>query len=149
VVVNAGTASAAVLNFTIPQGVAGNGGSSGAISSASIYHAVSDVYIYYSLSNSTATASEAVPAPVLTWVPNACTATALNVFSQQTNTITVTLRAGPFGNLINTTLACTATSGTACSTTGNVVIPAGSFVDLSVSGANGSPAAVWTALTCN
>ena len=153
-VTNSGTASAAVLNFVIPQGVAGaagsgtgaGGGTSG-IPFASTYHAVSFNFIYYSVNSSTSSASEL--APVLTWVPAGCTATELTVFSQQANPITVTLRAGTAGSLADTALACTAASGASCTATGSVAVAAGSFVDLSVSGSNGTPAGVWTAVACN
>jgi hypothetical protein len=40
-------------------------------------------------------------------------------------------------------------SGSACTATGNVTVGAGEFIDLKVAGASGSPAGVWTALTCN
>jgi hypothetical protein len=156
IVTNTGTSSAAVLNFTIPQGAAGlpgsgstggSGGETSGIPFASMYHAVSFASLYYSLNSSTASATEL--ASVLTWVPSGCTATALNVFSQQANTITVTLRNGTPGNMVDTTLACTASPGVACATTGSVPIAAGSFVDLTITGASGTAAGVWTALACN
>jgi len=157
-VTNSGTSSAAVLNFTIPQGAtgpAGGGGSAGAsgIPFQSVYHAVSFDYLYYSVNNSNASASEigtaVAPASALTWVPSGCTATALNVFSQQTNSITVTLRIGAPGGMGNTALACTASPGAACTASGSVTVPAGSFVDLTITGASGTAAAIWTALACN
>jgi hypothetical protein len=157
-----GTSSAAVLNFTIPQGVAGAAGSGGGggggtsgIPFASVYHAASNANLYYSVNSSNAAAMEfgtaAVPAGVLTWVPTGCTATALYVSSLQPQTITVTLRAGTPGNMVDTALSCSAApgGGGSCPATGSVVIPAGSFADLSMSGANGTAAGVWTALACN
>jgi len=88
-----------------------------------------------------------------TWVPNGCTATALNVYSQQNGPITVTLRASTTSapaSMADTPLVCPSVSnGTSCSATGSVTIPAGSFVDFRIDGADTSPAAVWTALTCN
>lgn len=155
---NSGTSAAALLNFVIPQGAPGSPGSGGGGTSGipflSVYHAVSYLDLYYSVTNANASASElgtaAAPGSALTWVPAGCTATALNVFSQQTNTITVTLRAGPApGSLANTTLACAASPGVACTATGSVTIPPGSFVDFGVSGASGTAAAVWTMLACN
>jgi hypothetical protein len=86
---------------------------------------------------------------VLTWVPAGCTATRLTVFSQQSNTITVTLRQGLPGAMSDTTLACSAASGGSCVATGALAVAAGNFVDLGVSGANGTPAGVWTALGCD
>lgn len=151
-VTNTGTSSAAVLHFTIPQGAtgpagtSGSGGSTNASPFASMYHAVSFSSLYYSISNSTAIASE--QAQVLTWVPTGCTATTLSVFSLQANTITVTLRSGTPGSMADTPLACTASPGVPCSATGSVILPSGSFVDLSITGANGTAAGVWTALTC-
>jgi hypothetical protein len=47
-------------------------------------------------------------------------------------------------------LVCSAVAkGASCSVTGSVTISAGSFVDLIIAGADNSPGAVWTALTCN
>jgi hypothetical protein len=156
-VTNVGTSSAAVLNFTIPQGAAGapgnGGGGTSGIAFASVYHAVSDIYLYYSVNNPNASATEigtaAAPASVLAWVPSGCTATALNVFSQQTNPITVTLRVGAPGGMSNSALACAASPGVACTASGSVIVPAGSFVDLTITGAGGTAAGVWTALACN
>jgi len=156
-VTNSGTTSAAVLNFAIPQSAAGppgSGGSGGSGTFAATYHAVSFLNIYYSVSNSSASASElgpaATPGSVLTWVPAGCTATAPNVYSQQTNTITVTLQAGAApGSLSPTALSCRAAPGVACTALGSVAIGAGNFVDLSVGGASGTAAGVWTSLTCN
>ena len=165
-VTNSGSSTAAVLNFTIPQGAAGAPGSGGGgagggtsgIPFVSVYHPVSFVDIYYSVNNSNASTSEigtaTQPVAALTWVPAACTATALNVFSQQTNAVTVTLRVGPTpSTLADTPLSCTAApngaAGTTCPASGSVAIAAGSFADLSITGASGTPAGVWTALACN
>jgi len=152
-VTNSGTSAAAVLNFTIPQGAAGapgtggTGGEIGGIPFASVYHAVSFNFSFYSVNSANSSATE-LPA-ALTWMPAACTATELTVFSQQANTVTVTLRTGAAGSLANTALACSAATGTSCTVSGSVAVTAGSFVDLSVSGASGTAAAVWTALACN
>lgn len=152
-VTNSGTASAAVLNFTIPQGAAGvdgTGGGSGSgtgISSGAMYHAVSFTYHFYSVNNTNAGANEDVS--VLTWIPEACTATSLNVYSQQSNSIVVTLRQGTPGSMADTTLSCTAASGSSCAATGSIAIPAGSFVDFGVSGASGTLSAVWMSLKCS
>jgi hypothetical protein len=160
-VTNSGSGQAAVLNFTIPQGAAGaagsggsgGGGSTSGIPFTSMVHAVSFNYVYYSVNNSNASATEvgtaAAPASALTWVPAGCTATALNVYSQQSNTITVTLRSGASGSMENTSLSCTAAPGVPCAATGSVAVAAGSFVDLGISGASGTAAGVWTVLACN
>ena len=150
-VTNTGTASGAVLNFTIPQGAPGTGGSggggSGGVSSAALYHAVSFNFTYYSASNAGSSASEADS--VLTWVPAGCTASQISVFSRQSNTINVVLRQGTPGSMADTGLGCSVGSGSSCTATGSVAIPAGNFVDFSVSGASGTAAGVWVALTCN
>jgi hypothetical protein len=86
---------------------------------------------------------------VLTWVPAGCSATQLSVFSRQSSTITVTLRQGMPGGMADTPLTCSVATGSGCTATGNVTIPAGEFVDLRVSGASGTAAGVWTALMCN
>jgi hypothetical protein len=151
IVSNSGTSTAAILNFTIPQGAAGasGGGGSGAsgIPFASTYHSVSFNSTYYSLSTSNAGFNET--ADLLTWVPMGCTASSLMVYSQQAGTITVTLRTGTPGAMGNSALSCTATSGGRCTATGSVVVSAGTFVDLNVTGSNGTASPVWTALVCN
>jgi hypothetical protein len=151
VVTNAGTSSAALLNFTIPQGAAGSGGGSGAsgISFLSTYHSVSYNSIFYSVNGPASSMNEMAPAPVLTWVPTSCIATTLSVFSQQANPITVTLRAGDSVSMADTVLSCTAAPNTRCTATGNVSIAAGSFVDLHVVNSDGNSAPVWIALACN
>jgi len=155
-VTNSGSATSAVLNFTIPQGASGGagtgtGGGAGTDTSGvvfqSMYHAVSYLSTYYSVSTTTGATSEASGA-VLTWVPGGCTATKLMVYSQQGNTITVSLRQGLIGSMSNTPLACTVASGSSCTVTGSVTIAAGSFIDLVVSGANSTAAAMWTAVSC-
>ena len=154
-VTNSGTAAAAVLNFTLPQGApgangAGGGGGGGGTSGipfASIYHAVSYNSTYYSVTNSNSSGTEADS--VLTWVPAGCTATQLSVFSRQGNPVTVTLRQGTAGTMADTALACTVASGSSCTESGNVTVGPGSFVDLSVKGANGNVSSVWIALACN
>ena len=85
----------------------------------------------------------------MAWVPLACTAITLSVSSQQGNAVTVTLRQGSPGSMADTALACTAAAGGTCNVTGSVAVAAGSFVDLSVSGANANAAGVWTAVGCN
>ena len=160
-VTNSGTAAAAVLNFTIPQGAAGangtggggNGGGTSAIPFTSIYHAISYNSTYYSVNS--ANSSNAETDVVLTWVPAGCTATQLSVFSRQGNTITVTLRQGTpatpgtSSTMVDTALACTVTSGSSCTEPGNVTVEPGSFVDLSVKGSNATVSSVWIALSCN
>jgi hypothetical protein len=164
-VTNSGTGLAAVLNFTIPQGATGASGGgggtgTGGISGAGVHHTVwygsTNYFLYYSVSNSTSSPSEpgALTAPysVLTWVPNGCKATALNVYSQQNGSITVTLRVGNNPpTMIDTALVCSSiVKGSSCSATSSTLtIPPGSFVDLRIDGADANPAAVWTALACS
>jgi hypothetical protein len=152
-VTNSGTASAAVLNFTIPQGApgangtGGGGGGTSGIPFASMYHAVSFNYFYYSVNNSNSSATEG--ASVLTWVPAGCTATRLMVYSQSSNAINVTLRQGPPGGMADTALTCSVAAGASCTATGSVSVAAGNFVDLNITGASDTAVGVWTALTCD
>ncbi len=153
-VTNSGTADAAVLNFTIPQGAPGSGGGTGGgggtsgIPFASLYHAVSFNFSFYSVNSANSSATEADS--VLTWVPAGCVATQLSVFSRETtNTINVTLRQGTPGSMADTGLACSVAPGSACTATGSVAVGAGNFVDFSVTGASGTAAGVWMALACN
>jgi hypothetical protein len=150
-VINSGTAQEAVLNFGIPQGAAGSGSGSGSGTSsgtfAAIYHAVSYNTLYYSVNTPLASATEA-SGSVLAWVPQGCTATELNVYSQQSGAITVTLREGTPTAMQSTALSCSPASGGSCTAAGAVVIPAGSFIDFEFSGASGTAAGVWTSLQC-
>jgi hypothetical protein len=151
-VTNSGTAGAAVLNFTIPQGApsvggGGGGGGTSGIPFASLYHAVSFSFVFYSVNSANSAASETDS--VLTWVPAGCSATQLSVFSRQSSTIIVTLRQGIPGGMADTALTCSVAPEAACTATGNVTVGAGEFVDLRVSGASGTAAGVWTALKCN
>jgi hypothetical protein len=153
-VTNSGTASAAVLNFTIPQGAAGTGGSGSSggggtsgIPFATVFHSVSFTVPYQSVNNANGAASETDS--VLTWVPAGCVATTLNVLSHLTNTVTVTLRQGTPGNMTHTALSCSAAPGATCTVSGSVAVPAGDFVDYSVTGSSGTALGIWTALACN
>jgi hypothetical protein len=152
-VTNSGTAQAEVLNFGIPQGAAGTGSGSGSGSGtssgtfAAIYHAVSYNTLYYSVNTSLANATEA-SGSVLAWVPQGCTATELDVYSQQSGAITVTLRAGTPGAMLDTALSCSPATNGSCTASGAVVVPAGDFVDFEVSAASGTTAGVWTSLKC-
>jgi hypothetical protein len=134
------------------SGGGGGGGTSG-IPFASVFHSVvnNSNYPYFSVNNSNGSTSEFSPYSALTWVPAGCTATALNVFSEQGGTITVRLRYGssPSNMASSTDLTCSTTTGNSCSATGSDSVPSGGFVDLIVSGASNSPGGVWTALTCN
>ena len=156
-VVNVGTATAAVLNFTIPQGAtgaAGTGSGSGSGSNgtsgipfASMYHSVSYAATYYSVNNTNQSATEV--ASVLTWVPSGCTASQLQVFSQQAATITVTMRVGTPGSMVNSALTCQVSQSQSCTATSPVTISAGSFIDLSITQANSNPSGVWSLVACN
>jgi hypothetical protein len=152
-VTNTGTTQSAILNFGIPQGAqgaAGTGGSGGSTASnssfAAVYHAVSFATQYYSPNAPTASASET--AAILAWVPNACTATQLSVFSQQSNAIVATVRNGTPGSMANTALTCSPATNGSCTSTGSVSIAAGSFLDIEITGASGTSAGVWTAIQC-
>jgi hypothetical protein len=152
-VTNSGTATAAVLNFTIPQGAPGSGGSGGGgggtsgIPFQAMYHAVSYTSVYYSVNNTNQAATE-TPA-VMSWVPNGCSATKLTAYSQQAATITVTLRAGTPGAMADTALSCAVPTGQSCTATGAVSVPAGGFVDLGVYHPDSNPSGVWVAVSCN
>jgi len=146
---NSGTVQAAVLNFGIPQGAAGSGSGTGTSSGtfAAMYHAVSYNTLYYAVNSPNASPTEADGA-VMAWVPLGCTATELDVYSQQSGVITVTLRLGTPGSMANTALSCSPATNGSCTVSGAVPIPAGDFIDLEVSAASGTTAGVWTSLQC-
>ncbi|ADW68109.1 collagen-like protein [Granulicella tundricola] len=155
-VMNSGTSSAAVLNFVIPQGASGSGGGGGGsaaastsgIPFASMYHSVSYAALYYSVNNGSQAATET--AAVLSWSPGGCSATTLTVFSEQSGTIAVTLRAGATpATMANTSLSCTVGQGQSCTANGLATVPVGGFVDLMVTQADGTPSPVWSAVSCN
>jgi hypothetical protein len=153
-VTNSGTANAAVLNFMIPQGAAGanamgggGGGGTSGIPFASVFHSVSFNLLFHSVTSATDAVTEVDS--VLTWLPTGCTATQLSVFSHQTNTVNVILRQGTPGNMANTSLVCSVTPNGSCTETGSVVVPAGNFVDFTVTGASGTAEGMWMALACN
>jgi hypothetical protein len=160
---NSGTAQAAVLNFGIPQGAAGAAGSSGGNGSggngsgvgsgsfAAVFHAVSYATVYYAVNSPNASVNEngtTATSGVLAWVPLGCTATQLSVYSQQSNTISVTLRTGVPGAMVPSTLVCSAATNASCTATGSVAVAAGQFIDYEIDGPSGTPAGVWTALQC-
>ena len=155
-VTNSGTSQAAVLNFGIPQGAQGTAGTSGGSGTSSgnfagIYHSVSFNTTFYSVNLSNANATEpgtTSTTGVLAWVPSGCTASQLSVFSQQSNTITVTLRVGTPGSMANSALTVSVSSNSSATATGSVTITAGQFIDYEMSGTSGTAAGVWTALTC-
>ncbi len=149
---NTGTTQNAVLNFGIPQGAAGPPGSGGTSSTtsgsfAAMYHPTSFNNNFYALNSPNASTNESDA--VLAWIPKSCTATELDVKSNQSGAITVTLRLGTSGTAMqDTTLSCTPSAGS-CPALSSVFIPAGSFVDLRIDHASGTVAGVWTSLTCN
>jgi hypothetical protein len=161
-VTNSGSSTAAILNFTIPQGAAGQNGTGGSgstsgIPGAAVYHeepsgGSTGSPVYYSVTSPTTSSTES--ATVLTWVPAECTVTSLNVYSQLTAQTTLTLRALETpASLATTLLTCTIAEGpasTPCSVSGGIQVKAGYFIDYSILIANGptSPT-IWTALTCN
>ena len=117
-------------------GGGGGGGGTSGIPFASVFHSVSFNLLFHSVNSSTDAATETDS--VLTWVPAGCTATQLSVFSHQTNTVNVILRQGTPGNMANTSLVCSVAPGGSCTETGSVVVPAGNFVDFTVTGASGT-----------
>jgi flagellar basal body rod protein FlgF len=112
-----------------------------------MYHPVSYNTLYYAVNSPNASATEAGGA-VLAWVPLGCTATELDVYSQQSGAITVTLRSGTPGAMANTMLSCSPATNGSCTASGAVAIPAGGFIDLAMSAASGTTAGVWTSLQC-
>jgi len=155
-VTNSGTSQASVLNFGIPQGAQGATGSSGGGGTSSgnfagVYHAVSFSATYYSVNlpnaNTTETGTTSTTG-VLAWVPSGCTASQLSVYSQQSNTIVVTLRVGTPGSMANSALTVSVSPNSSATATESVTISAGKFIDYGISSASGTAAGVWTALTC-
>jgi hypothetical protein len=113
-----------------------------------MYHPVSYTTQYYALNSPNASNTESDA--VLAWVPQGCTATELDVKSNQSGPVVVTLRTGPSASsMSDTALVCTPSTDGSCPALGSVVIPAGNFVDLHITGSSGTIAGVWTSLQCN
>jgi hypothetical protein len=112
-----------------------------------MYHPASDTMLYYAMNSPNASATE-IGGAVLAWVPLGCTATQLNVYSQQSGAITVTLRAGQAGALADTALVCSLSTNGSCTATGSVAIAAGEIIDFRFDSTSGATAGVWTALQC-
>ncbi len=150
-VTNTGTSSAAVLAFGLPAGGGGSGGASstGSGSFAAMFHSVSYTNAFYAPNTPNASGTE-TPS-VMAWVPRGCTASRLDVYSQQSGAIKVTLRSGSPGSMLDTPLVCSFTglASATCSVTGSVTINPGSFLDFRIDNASGTPAGVWTALECD
>ena len=148
-VTNTGSSASAVLNFGIPQGAAGTGGGSPSTQPQmmAMYHAVNYNFSYYAPNSPNSSASE--NAQVLAWMPRACTATRLDVYSQQSAAIRVTMRVGSASALNSTVLTCSPASNGSCSVTGSVAITAGQFMDLYIQFASATAAGVWTAVECD
>lgn len=148
---NSGTASAAVLNFGIPQGATGSTSNPSPAASAprvpAIYHAVNYNSLYYAVNSGAGSATET--AAVLAWTAQACTASRLDVYSQQSSSIKVTLRVGTSATLSSTALSCTASPNASCSSTGAVSVTAGQFMDLYVQFSSANTAGVWMAVECD
>jgi hypothetical protein len=124
----------------------------GSGSFAAMYHAVSYNATYYAVNSpNSGTADTESPGGtkgVLAWVPAGCTATQLSVYSEQSNTITVTLRTGAPGAMAASALSCSVATGSSCTATGSVMVAAGQFIDYEIDQASGTTAGVWTALQC-
>lgn len=152
-VTNVGTPTAAVLNFSIPQGADGASGSGAAAATgsslfAAMYHSVTFNTTYYAVNAQTASASES--GPVLAWVPKGCTASRLDAFSQQENPITITLRIKAPGDIFRSALSCQVTQNSSCTATGSAAVPAGSLIDIMIDHQpSGNPGGVWTLLACS
>jgi hypothetical protein len=148
-----GTPQNAILNFGIPQGATGPPGTGSGTSTtsgsfAAMYHPTSFNNTYYALNSPNAATTESDA--VLAWIPQACTATELDVKSNQSGAVTITLRLGAsVTTMQDTALSCTPSSTGSCPALGSVAIPAGSFVDLRIDHSSGTLAGVWTSLTCN
>ncbi len=147
-VTNTGTTSAAVLAFGLPASGASGTTSTGSTDATAMYHPVSYNTVYYATNTPNAAATET--AAVLAWIPRGCTATRLDVYSQQSNQIKVTLRNGTPGSMTDTALVCNFSGSTSssCTVTGSVTVAAGSFLDFRIDNASSTTAGVWTSLQC-
>ena len=82
-------------------------------------------------------------------MPAGCSATTLQVFSQQAATITVTLRTGTPGAMADSALSCQVSTGQSCTATGAVAVPPNGFIDIGITHPDSNPAGVWFAVGCN
>jgi hypothetical protein len=91
---------------------------------------------------------------IFTWVPVACTISALQVYSKFTEDLVVDLQSSPSGagaDLSETGMSCTvlAKNGNQCKASGPVTISAGTFLILHITGNDSDGSGViWTSFGC-
>ena len=144
-----GATGTPVLNFVIPQGVAGSGGGGGGASFSSVHTVQSSVggAQYYEISQDRSYGSEAATA--LTLLPPACTIGTIHLYNTAGAAATVEFRAGTAVGNQTTRFSCTAAAGTStCSpASGNDV--SGTLADLRVTSGSSSTSYVFTTFQCN
>ena len=156
-VTNSGTSSAADLNFTIPQGVPGTGGSSPNAGIA--FTTVARRMTTEEYANPVQAIAGSAP-PIdeqFIWVAVSCTITALQVYSKYTEDLEVDLQfnlSGAGGSTGSTGLFCMApANGNGCTATGSVTVTAGSFLifhitEVSTGVAPTGTGVIWTSFGC-
>lgn len=162
-ITNVGVSPDVKLNFGIPQGKDGTAGTGGTSSAPTVVipgigHTASSSTTVISLSSSAVigASQSASNLSAETYMPKACTAVRLDVYSTQVTTATagsITLRTGSGNTPItytNTQMTCNIDIGThSCSATTPVPIAAGTFVDAIMTGVLGSTSYVFTSFECD
>ncbi len=156
IVTNSGTAQNVLLNFGIPQGAAGTGGTSNSVPGESfpaIAHSTTNASPIVSLSSGNAgvTPESLSNFAAVTWMPRACSAVRLDVYSTQATAGGITLHVGTApGSMSSTAMSCTfGANAHSCSAPGPISIAQGSFIDAAVSGMTSSSTYVWTSFECD
>jgi hypothetical protein len=155
-VTNSGSSSAAVFNFTIPQGVAGSGGSStSGIPFTTVSRSIGVSEYFNPVQALVAISSPADN--IFTWVAEQCTIPSIAIYSKYSEALIVDLQYNTSGSGTGTTslgLPCSvAANEGSCTATGPVTVNAGSFlifyITQSGGGAPAGTGTLWTAFTCS
>jgi hypothetical protein len=154
-VTNSGSTSAAVFNFTIPQGAAGSGGgSTTGIPFTTVSRSIGVSEYFNPVQALVAISSPADN--IFTWVAEQCTIPSVEVYSKYSEALIVDLQYNTSGSGSATTslgLACSvAANGSGCTGTGPVTVNAGTFLIFYITQSGGTAPAgtgtLWTAFTC-
>jgi Collagen triple helix repeat (20 copies) len=153
-VTNSGSSSAAIFNFTIPQGAVGGSSNKGIPFTTTAHSVGLDQYFNPVQSY----AALLTPADNdFTWVVDQCTIPNITVYSKYSENLIVDLQYNTSGAGAGTTslgMACAvAANGNSCTATGPVTVNAGSFLIFYVTGPGGilptGAGTIWTAFSCS
>lgn len=153
-VVNIGTSSAAVLNFSIPQGEAGTSGGASAAGAGATFASVHVVTggavgnTYYSPYANAAGTTET--GAVLAYFPTACSISTVSFYSLSTQDETVLFRVGTSPSAMSNASVgtCTVKANAATTCTGPGALSANSFLGFRVTATITTATYLWSSFSC-